>query len=137
VAFVAPTAEDLGLYLGLGEIDGARADLMIRQAVLLCAAVVAPLPDAASVIVLSAAGRAYANPQGVSYETIGPISVQRPQAGLYLTKAERTALKSMAGRGGAFTIDPTPVGATPAPTYPIDDDGYPYSQEWEPGWGWP
>lgn len=135
MAFTPPTAEDLGLYLNLGEIEGARADLMIRQAVLLCESIVKPLPDAASVVVLSAAGRAYANPQGVSYETIGPISVQRPQAGLYLTKAEKSALKAMAGRGGAFTIDPTPEDATPVPTFPIDDDGW-WGMEWEPGWGW-
>lgn len=133
--FVAPTAEELALYLGMEEISGARADLMISQAVQLASAVVTPLPDAATAVVLSAAGRAYANPQGVTYETIGPMSVQRPQAGLYLTKAEKVALKSAAGRGGAFTVDPTPVGADPTPTYPIDD-GFGPGLEYEPGWGW-
>ena len=105
MAFVAPTAEQLGLYLGLDTVDGDRADLLIAQAVALCESVVKPLPTQATAIVLSAAGRAYVNPQQVSYETIGPMSVQRPQGsgGLYLTKADKAALKSLAGRGGAFS----------------------------------
>lgn len=137
MAFVAPTAEQLGLYLGLPEVDGARADLLITQAVALCETVVKPLPDQATAVVLSVAGRAYVNPQQVSYETIGPMSVQRPQGsgGLYLTKADKTALKSLAGRGGAFTVDPTPATADPSPTWPADD-GYGPPLEYEPGWGW-
>ncbi|MER8220886.1 hypothetical protein ABTZ58_09900 [Streptomyces sp. NPDC094143] len=137
MAFVAPTAEELGLYLGLPEIDGARADLLIQQAVALCETVVKPLPDQATAVVLSAAGRAYVNPQQVSYETIGPMSVQRPSGsgGLYLTRADKAALKSAAGRGGAFTVDPTPATADPSPTYPVDD-GYGPPLEYEPGWGW-
>jgi hypothetical protein len=137
VAFVAPTAEQLGLYLALPEIDGDRADLLIQQAIALAETVVKPLPDQATAVVLSVAGRAYVNPQQVSYETIGPMSVQRPQGsgGLYLTKSDKSALKSLAGRGGAFTVDPTPAAADPSPTYPVDDD-YGPPLEWEPGWGW-
>lgn len=137
MAFVPPTAAQLGLFLALAEIDGDRADLLIEQAVALCETVVKPLPDRATAVVLSVAGRAYVNPQQVSYETIGPMSVQRPQGsgGLYLTKADKTALKSLAGRGGAFTVDPTPAGADPSPTYPVDDD-YGPPLDYEPGWGW-
>ena len=137
MAFVPPTAEQLGLYLDLTEINGDRADLLIAQAVALCETVVKPLPDQATAVVLSVAGRGYVNPQQVSYETIGPMSVQRPQGsgGLYLTKADRTALKSLAGRGGAFTVDPTPATADVSPSYPIDDD-YGPPLDWEPGWGW-
>jgi hypothetical protein len=137
MTFVPPTAEQLGLYLDLAEINGDRADLLITQAVALCETVVKPLPDQATAVVLSVAGRGYVNPQQVSYETIGPMSVQRPQGsgGLYLTKADRTALKSLAGRGGAFTVDPTPVAADVSPSYPIDDD-YGPPLDWEPGWGW-
>jgi hypothetical protein len=137
MAFVAPTAEQLALYLGLDEIDADRADLLISQAVYLCLTVVKPLPDEAMAIVLSVAGRAYVNPQQVSYETIGPMSVQRPSGsgGLYMTKADKAALKALAGRGGAFTIDPTPATADPSPTYPLDDD-YGPGMEYEPGWGW-
>lgn len=135
MAFVAPTAEELGLSLGLDEINGDRADFLIAKAMNLCQSIVKPLPDDADAVVLSVAGRAYINPTQVSYETIGPMSVQRPSGsgGLYLTKADKGALKSLAGRGGAFTVDPTPATADPSPTWPIDDlylgDG-----EYEPGW---
>ncbi|MEU1778105.1 MULTISPECIES: hypothetical protein [Streptomyces] len=138
MSFTVPTAADLALYLGLDEINGTRADLLIKQALNLTMAVVAPpLPDGATAVVLSAAGRAYANPQGATYETIGPMSVQRPQAGLYLTKAEKVSLKAMAGRGGAFTVDPTPKTANPWVSWPIDETAGPGpGLEWEPGWGW-
>ncbi|MGW6578850.1 hypothetical protein ACWF76_05495 [Streptomyces globisporus] len=134
MAFVSPTAEQLGMYLGMAEIDGDRADLLIQQAVSLAESVVKPLPDQATAVVLSVAGRAYVNPQQVSYETIGPMSVQRPtgSGGLYLTKADKAALKSLAGRGGAFTVDPTPASADPSPTWPIDDTFF--GDEFEPGW---
>lgn len=137
MAFVPPTAEELGLYLGLEEIAGDRADLLIVQAVALAQSVVKPLPEEATAVVLSVAGRAYVNPQQVSYETIGPMSVQRPtgSGGLYLTKADKAALKSLAGRGGAFTVDPTPETADPSPSWPVDDD-YGPGLEYEPGWGW-
>jgi hypothetical protein len=137
MTFVAPTAEELALFLDLPEINGDRADLLLTQAVALCETVVKPLPDRATAVVLSVAGRAYVNPQAVSYETIGPMSVQRPQGsgGLYLTKADKTALKSLAGRGGAFTVNPTPATADPSPSHPVDDD-YGPPLEWEPGWGW-
>ncbi|MGW3321143.1 hypothetical protein [Streptomyces virginiae] len=137
MAFVPPTAEQLALYLGLEEIAGDRADLLIEQAVALAQSVVKPLPDEATAVVLSVAGRAYVNPQQVSYETIGPMSVQRPtgSGGLYLTKSDKAALKSLAGRGGAFTVDPTPETADPSPSWPIDD-GYGAGLEYEPGWGW-
>ena len=136
MTFVAPTAEQLGMYLGLGEIQGDRADLLIQQAVALAESVVKPLPDQATAVVLSVAGRAYVNPQQVSYETIGPMSVQRPSGsgGLYLTKADKAALKSLAGRGGAFTVDPTPESADPSATWPLDDAGV--ADEFEPGWGY-
>lgn len=137
MTFIPPTAEQLALYLGLAEIDGNRADLLIEQATALAQSVVKPLPDEATAVVLSVAGRAYVNPQQVSYETIGPMSVQRPagSGGLYLTKADKAALKSLAGRGGAFTIDPTPETADPSPSWPLDDT-YGPGLEYEPGWGW-
>jgi hypothetical protein len=139
VTFVAPTAEQLALFLGMDEIQGDRADLLIQQAVALCETVVKPLPDQATAIVLSAAGRAYVNPQAISYETIGPMSVQRPQGsgGLYLTKADKAALKSLAGRGGAFTVDLTPETASPWASWPPDTDPLLVDGEYEPGWGYP
>jgi hypothetical protein len=125
-------AVDLALYLDLTDINECRANLLIEQATSLAESVVKPLPDGASAVVLAMAGRAYANPQGVSSETVGPYTVSRPQAGLYMTKAETAALKRLGGRGGAFTIDPTPAEATPAPTWPwdMDGDGWPESRQW-------
>lgn len=133
--FVPPTAEQLGLYLGLDEIQGDRADLLIATAIGLCQTVVKPLPEGAEAVVLSVAGRAYVNPQQVSYETIGPMSVQRPQGsgGLYLTKSDKSALKALAGRGGAFTVDPTPESADPSPTWLIDDYSV-FAEDFEEGW---
>jgi len=138
VTFAPPTVEQLGLFLGLDEIDGNRADLLINSALALCQTIVKPLPEGAEAVVLSVAGRAYVNPQQVSYETIGPMSVQRPSGsgGLYLTKADKSALKSLAGRGGAFTVDPTPVTADPSPTWPIE--GFTgFVEDFEAGWGYP
>ncbi|MEV0556214.1 hypothetical protein AB0I27_22530 [Streptomyces sp. NPDC050597] len=138
MAFTPPTVEQLGLFLGLEEIDGNRADLLIASAISLCQTIVKPLPEGAEAVVLSVAGRAYVNPQQVSYETIGPMSVQRPSGsgGLYLTKADKSALKSFAGRGGAFTVDPTPATADPSPTWPLDDlTGW--AEDDEAGWGYP
>ncbi|GGK61244.1 hypothetical protein Sme01_02890 [Sphaerisporangium melleum] len=131
---MALTAVDLALYLGVEEIHAERADLLLSQATVLAESVVKPLPAAASAIVLAMAGRAYANPQGVSSETVGPYTVSRPQAGLYMTKAETAALKRIAGRGGAFTIDPTPADASPAATWPLEDaDLWPESRLWSDG----
>jgi hypothetical protein len=138
VTFVPPTVEQLGLFLALEEIDGNRGDLLIASAVSLAQTIVKPLPEGAEAVVLSVAGRAYVNPQQVAYETIGPMSVQRPSGsgGLYLTKNDKAALKSLAGRGGAFTVDPTPATADPSPTWPLDQvTGW--SEDYEAGWGYP
>ncbi|MEU6725470.1 hypothetical protein ABZ917_17320 [Nonomuraea wenchangensis] len=129
-------AVDLALYLDLADINECRANLLIEQATALAESVVKPLPDGASAVVLAMAGRAYANPQAVSSETVGPYTVSRPQAGLYMTKAETAALKRLGGRGGAFTIDPTPAEATPAPTWPwdMDGDGWADARQWHEMW---
>lgn len=132
------TAEELGLYLGYAEIDGTRADFLLDQAKTLALSIVSPLPDTAKPIILAAAGRAYANPQSVTQETVGPYSVQRPAAGLYFTRAEQAILKRLAGRGGAFTINPTPVDVNPYVSWPYDPDHPFVSDEdvtlWEQGW---
>lgn len=128
------TAEDLALYLGLTEIDGTRAEFLIEQAVTLAASIVSPVPDTAEPVILAAAGRAYANPQGVTQETVGPYSVQRPQAGLYFTRAEQAILKRLGGRGGAFTVDPTPADVDPNVTWPYDPDS-PFGP-WDGEFGW-
>ncbi|MEU5424231.1 hypothetical protein AB0H73_01290 [Streptomyces olivoreticuli] len=111
--------QQLANFLGQ-DVQEERAALIIAQAESLCRAVVSPLPEGAGAVVLSVAARAYANPQGIVAETVGPYSVQRPQsqAGLYMTRDERRSLKLMAGRGGAFSVDPTPKGAGAPPLRP-------------------
>lgn len=94
---------DLSTYLG-SAVDVGRAVLLLRLAQDLAEAVVTPLPAEAAAVVLSAAARGYANAQGVTAETVGPYSVQRPAAGVYLTKGERSALRRLAGGGGAFSV---------------------------------
>jgi len=134
MTFTTPTAEQLGLLLALDTIDGNRADMLIEQAVNLALSVVRPLPDEATPVILAIAGRAYTNPTSASYQTVGPMSVQTTQpGGLYLSKSDKVTLKSMAGRGGAFTVDPTPATADPWASYPIGD--FDPLLEWEPGWG--
>jgi hypothetical protein len=116
------TADELRLYLNLGEVDAMRAEFLLDQALTLAASIVTPVPDAAKPIILAAAGRAYANPQGVSQETVGPYGVQRPFAGLFFTRAEQAALRRLGGQGGAFTVDTTPATADPLVTWPYDPD---------------
>lgn len=128
------TAEELALYLDLTEINGERADFLLQQTLTLAAAIVSPVPDTAKPIILAAAARSYVNPQGVTQETVGSYSVQRPATGLYFTRAEQALLKRLAGRGGAFTVDPTPFDVDPSVTWPYTpgDPMYPFDDE--PGW---
>jgi len=130
---------DLASFLG-SDVDEARATLLLRLAQDRCEEILSPLPEAALGIVLSAAARGYANPQGVSSEGIGPFNVQRPWAGVYLTKSERVSLKRLSSNGGAFTVDPTPKDASPSnywpqiPMSPLDTwTNPPYYGDWD----WP
>lgn len=104
MAYVTPDSDTLFLLLG-STGDGDRADALIAQAETLAKSVVSPLPAGAEVVILSAATRAFANPQGVTSETLGPYAVSRPMAGVYLTKSERATLRRMNGGGSAFNID--------------------------------
>lgn len=109
------TTDDLDSLLAMnGTIDTRRAALLLGLAQDLCSSVVSPVPDNARAIVYSIAARAYMNPAGVAGETVGPTSVQfGPGAlgGLGMTKREVSALKRLAGVGGAFSVDPTPSDA--------------------------
>lgn len=105
-----PTPDDLQLYLGASDIDDDRAALILSLSEDLCSTIVSPLPDAASVVILTVAGRAFSNPEGVTSETVGPYTVQRPANGLYLTRADKASLRRLAGGSGAFSIDTLPTG---------------------------
>lgn len=120
------TPDQLRIYLDFEEIDEVRADLLIQQAEELCRAVVQPLPVGARTVVTSAAARAFVNPQGSGYQVAGPFSLQGSSGGLFLSKDERRTLQLLAGRGSAFTIDPTP----PRPSW----TGIPPVSFAAPGW---
>src|SRR5690349_19828846 len=104
MAYATPDSDSLFLLLGSSG-DSDRGDFLIAQAEMLAESIVSPLPAGAETVVLSAAGRAFANPQGITAEALGPYSVTRPMAGVYLTKSERSALRRLSGGGNAFSVD--------------------------------
>jgi hypothetical protein len=110
MAALVLSTNDLSTFLGGQQLDINRAQMMLDGALALCSTIVTPVPDTAKLLVLSVAARPFANPQGVTAETVGPFNVQRP-GGVYLTRAERSTLRTLAGRGGAFSVDPTPSTA--------------------------
>ena len=109
------TPGELGVYLGVADIDTERAGLLLELAQGKCETVVFPLPDAAKSIVLSVAARAYANVTSAHQAGIGSaqVSYGAPSSssgigGLYLSKSERADLRRLVGRTGAFSIDLLP-----------------------------
>lgn len=104
---------DFDTYLGVSgsEFNETRAILILNLAIARCSSIVTPVPDAAKGVVFDVAQRAYSNVTGVSSEGVGPFSRSLPAAGVSLTAANRRELRQLAGRGGAFTIDPTPADA--------------------------
>lgn len=100
-------------YLGLTSIDEDRAELILAKAQTLCEAVVTPLPDGASAVILDVATRAWTNPTNAQSQSmpVGSVSYGAVSGGLWLTRQNRQTLRTLAGGGGAFTIDVTPDGA--------------------------
>jgi hypothetical protein len=106
------TPQDLGTYLADDSIDQQRAAFMLQLAQDLCESIVSPVPATANGVVLAVAARAFSNPEGVTAETVGPYSVQRASAGLYLTRSDKATLRRLAGGSGAFSIDVLPTGTS-------------------------
>lgn len=120
----APTSDDLGLLIGQ-DVDTDRAEFILTHLGNLAQAYVSPLTDAAWSVVLLAAVRLYTNASGANQSTIGPESAGFTVAGVNFTKAERAQLKMFGGKGGAFTIDPTPEDAG------YELPSYLYPEEWD------
>jgi len=86
-----------------------------------------PWPATAKAIALSAAKRAYVNPEGVSSETMGGVSVSYADGnmGVFLTDDERARLQRVGGGGSAaFSVVPThetPPWYGPDPLNPYID----------------
>lgn len=110
------TPDDMAAVLG-GDIDPARAAILLDIAQELCTTIIDPLPANARAVVLGVAVRAYSNPTNVEQQSAGPFAVNYGSAagGLYLTKQDRATLLRLAGRGGAFSIDLMPAERPPLP----------------------
>lgn len=106
------TTTDLSTYLGV-TVDDTRAQLLIDQAVALCASICDPLPDGSAAVVLDVAARAYSNPTNVQSQGAGPFPVTYGTmgGGLWLTRQNKATLRRLNGSGGAFTIDTMPATA--------------------------
>lgn len=114
-------ADDLGVFLGQAGVDEQRATALIALAQVEAESVVSPLPDDAKWTVVQAAARAYASPPGAGDLMLGSAreatygQSQGNQTGVYLTKGEKSTLRELAGRTGAFQVNMAPDA--------ISDDG--------------
>ena len=119
------TPDDLAVYLGitLSSTDEDRAQLLIDDAIAQALSIAtvgtvpvdgateANLPSGAGSVIRAAVARIFQNPAGVTQEVLGSFSVARPaSSGALFSTAERGALRRMAGRGSAFSIDPLLAG---------------------------
>jgi hypothetical protein len=111
-------ASDLGTYLGDPNIDPDRATLILQLAQDLCETIWSPLGDTAMGILLGVAARAFNNVTSAHAVGIGSANISYGSAGtsvgvggLYLSRSDQRTLRLLAGRGGAFSIDPTPADA--------------------------
>lgn len=113
------TPSDLGTYLDIAIAENdPRALLVLEMAQDLCETIVTPLPTSARAVVLDVSARAYSNPRQLHDARIGSASVQYGSTanssaigGLYLSRANKAALKALAGRGAAFSADTLPADA--------------------------
>lgn len=101
---------DVATFLG-SDVDDTRAQWFIEQAELLCAAVVSPLPDAALPVIVRVAARGMSNSTGAVQMGLGSAQVSYGSqaatynGGLFLSRADRSDLRRLSGRVGAFSID--------------------------------
>lgn len=100
---------DLATFLGVDDINTARAFLLLCLAQDKCEGIVDPLPEKARGVVLAVAGRAYTNPTNYSAANEpGGFGLQYSTGvagGLWLTKADKADLRRAAGKGTAFSIE--------------------------------
>lgn len=109
------TPADLGVYLGVDDLDDIRATLLLQLSHECLEAIVSPLPDAARSLELAVAARAYTNVTSAQSMGLGSANISFGSArgttapgGLYVTKAERADLRRLAGRTGAYIIETLP-----------------------------
>lgn len=107
---------------GIEEDDWARAEAALRDASALvrvetgltwvdATGQLADVPDVVVAVVIAAARRAFVNPDGLTAESIADYSQSFTpgSSDIYLTKAERNAVRRVAGRSGLWTLATTRV----------------------------
>ena len=137
----APIAvpSDLATYLGDPNINTARAAQSLQLAQDLCETIWSPIGPAALGTVLAVAARQYVNVSsansvalGTGHIAYGAPGTSKGVGGLYLSRSDKTTLRRLAGRGGAFSVDVLPTGtsavlsvtvAATAGTYTLDFAG--------------
>jgi len=111
---------DLGTYLELapGTIDTVRATQSLLLAQNLCETIWSPLDARALGTVLAVAARQFNNPTsannvalGTGHIGYGTPGTTQGVGGLYLSRSDKTTLRRLAGRGGAFSTSIMPTGA--------------------------
>ena len=117
------TPTDLGVFLGITDIDTERAQMLLDLAHDRLEMYVSPVPPSAMGLELAIAGRAYTNVSSARQAGIGSaqVSFGAPNAnfgigGLYVSKSEIRDLRRLSGKTGAFSIDLLAVDA--------DGDGF-------------
>jgi hypothetical protein len=124
----APIAvpSDLGVYLtgDAAGVDSERAAQILGLAQSLCETITSPLTSAALPVILGVAARAYSNVTsaatvglGTAHIGYGTTGGSLGVGGLYLSRSDKSTLRRLAGRSGAFSIDLLP-GAVPPTTVP-------------------
>ena len=105
---VIAQVSDLQTFTGL-TLDEDRAQQLLDLIEADATGIVNPLPQAAMGVILTAAARALPNPSGVVSQSVAGASTTWGAGQLYLSRAERRALRRIAGiGGGAFTVSPAP-----------------------------
>jgi hypothetical protein len=118
------TPDDLGVYLNLPTINQTRASSFIDWAQALCESVVTPLPTGAEPIVLDVAARGFSNPTNVTQQAVlnSSASYGAVRGGMWLTNANKSALRRLAGMTGVFEVDMTQtVIQGPPPSWTFAD----------------
>lgn len=115
--------DEFKLYLNNQSLDVDRANLILGLAQTLCESIVNPLPAGSDIVILDVAERAFSNPTNVGgsialySEGEGPFNSSTPgttSGGLWLTENNKRTLRTLAGKGGAFTIDTLSTSYTPS-----------------------
>ncbi|MDA8440486.1 MAG: hypothetical protein M0Z51_16730 [Propionibacterium sp.] len=112
---------DLATYLGvdLATMDTVRATQSLQLAQDLCETIWSPIGATALGTVLAVASRQFVNVSSAASVALGTghIAYGAPGAsqgvgGLYLSRSDKTTLRRLAGRGGGFSVDVLPTGAS-------------------------